>query len=57
VTGLSDYDEPARSDPWWLTSMALLAIVLASFGPPDVTEPIHVFVLDHFPDELRAALA
>jgi hypothetical protein len=27
-----------------------------SFGPPDVAEPIHVFVLDHFADELRAAL-
>jgi hypothetical protein len=24
-----------------------------SFGPPDVAEPIHVFVLDHFADELR----
>src|SRR3954464_1579518 len=28
-----------------------------SFGPPDVAEPIHVFVLDHFTDELRAVLA
>jgi hypothetical protein len=28
-----------------------------SFGRPDVAEPIHVFVLDHFADELRAALA
>ena len=28
-----------------------------SFGPPDVAEPIHVFILDHFADELRAALA
>src|SRR5262249_52392559 len=28
-----------------------------SFGPPDVAEPIRVFVLDHFADELRPALA
>jgi hypothetical protein len=28
-----------------------------SFGPADVAEPIHVLVLDHFADELRAALA
>ena len=28
-----------------------------SFGTPDVAEPIRVFVLDHFADELRAALA
>src|ERR1700730_13391720 len=28
-----------------------------SFGPPDVAEPIRVFVLDHIADELRAALA
>lgn len=28
-----------------------------SFGTPDVAEPIHVFVLDHFADELRAAFA
>src|SRR5919197_2692418 len=28
-----------------------------SFGPPDVAEPIRVFVLDYFPDELRAVLA
>jgi hypothetical protein len=27
-----------------------------SFGPPDVAEPIHVFILDHFADELRTAL-
>jgi hypothetical protein len=27
-----------------------------SFGPPDVAEPIHILVLDHFADELRAAL-
>src|SRR5213075_194143 len=26
-----------------------------SFGAPDVAEPIRVFVLDHFADELRAA--
>jgi hypothetical protein len=26
------------------------------FGPPDVAEPVCVFVLDHFADELRAAL-
>ena len=32
VIGLSHYDEPARSDPWWLTSMALLAIVLVLGG-------------------------
>jgi hypothetical protein len=32
VIGLSYYDEPARSDPWWLTSMAVLAIVLALCG-------------------------
>src|SRR3979409_2801763 len=25
------------------------------FGPSDVAEPIHVFILDHFADELRAA--
>src|SRR5256714_13823976 len=25
------------------------------FGTPDVAEPIRVFVLDHFADELRAA--
>src|SRR5256714_644778 len=28
-----------------------------SFGSADVAEPIRVFVLDHFADELRAALA
>jgi hypothetical protein len=28
-----------------------------SFGPPDVAEPLHVFVLDDFADELRAVLA
>src|SRR5574341_1794243 len=28
-----------------------------SFGATDVAKPIHVFVLDHFADELRAALA
>src|SRR5262245_9788075 len=28
-----------------------------SFRPPDVAEPIRVFVLDHFADELCAALA
>src|SRR5436189_4491220 len=28
-----------------------------SFGTPDVAEPIHVFILDHFADKLRAALA
>src|SRR5919109_5459552 len=28
-----------------------------SFRPPDVAEPIHVFVLDDFTDELRAELA
>src|ERR1700694_6128286 len=28
-----------------------------SFGPPDIAEPIRVFVLDHFADELRAAFA
>ena len=28
-----------------------------SFGAPDVAEPIRVFVLDHFADELRAAFA
>src|SRR6185295_5598077 len=27
------------------------------FGPPDIAEPIHVFILDHFADELRAAFA
>src|SRR3954464_11626703 len=27
------------------------------FGPPDVAEPIHVFVLDHVADELGTALA
>src|SRR5688572_1916502 len=28
-----------------------------AFGAPDVAEPIRVFVLDHFADELRAAFA
>ena len=28
-----------------------------SFGTPDVAEPIHVSILDHFADELRAAFA
>src|SRR5213593_4056219 len=28
-----------------------------SFGAPDVAEPIRVFVLDHFADELCAAFA
>src|SRR3954454_10464908 len=28
-----------------------------SFGPPDVAEPVHVFVLDQFVDELCAVLA
>src|ERR687892_1674453 len=28
-----------------------------SFGAADVAEPVHVFVLDHFADELRAVLA
>ena len=28
-----------------------------SFGAPDVAEPIRIFVLDHFADELRAAFA
>ena len=28
-----------------------------SFGAADVAEPIRVFVLDHFADKLRAALA
>src|SRR5256885_1756639 len=27
------------------------------FGTPDVAEPIRVFILDHFADELRAAFA
>src|SRR3989442_7858289 len=27
------------------------------FGTPDVAEPIHVLILDHFADELRAAFA
>src|SRR5258706_5629006 len=27
------------------------------FGAPDVTEPIRIFVLDHFADELRAAFS
>src|SRR3954471_10492048 len=27
------------------------------FGTPDVAESIHVFILDHFADELRAAFA
>src|SRR5262245_50905975 len=27
------------------------------FGPPDVAEPVHVFVLDHFVDELGAVFA
>src|SRR5260221_11212319 len=27
------------------------------FGTPDVAEPIHVFILDQFADELRAAFA
>src|SRR5438093_8118722 len=27
-----------------------------SFGAPDVAEPIRIFVLDHFADELRAAV-
>ena len=28
-----------------------------SFGAPDVAEPVRVFVLDHFADELRAEFA
>jgi len=28
-----------------------------SLGAPDVAEPIHVSILDHFADKLRAALA
>jgi hypothetical protein len=28
-----------------------------SLRTPDVAEPIHVFILDHFADELRAAFA
>jgi hypothetical protein len=28
-----------------------------AFGTPDVAEPIPVFILDHFADELRAAYA
>src|SRR5438105_1429951 len=28
-----------------------------AFGGPDVAEPIRVFVLDHFADELRAAFS
>lgn len=32
VIGLSHYDEPARPHPWWLTSIAVLAIVLALGG-------------------------
>ena len=28
-----------------------------SFGSPDVAEPIHVLILDHFADELCAAFA
>jgi hypothetical protein len=28
-----------------------------ALGASDVAEPIHVFVLDHFVDELRAVLA
>ena len=28
-----------------------------AFGASEVAEPIHVFVLDHFVDELRAVLA
>ena len=28
-----------------------------SFGTPDVAEPIHVFILNHVADELRAAFA
>src|SRR4051812_39636288 len=27
------------------------------FGTPDVAEPIHVFILDHFADGFRAAFA
>ena len=32
VIGLSHYDEPVRPGPWWLTSMIVLAIVLALLG-------------------------
>ena len=32
VIGLSYYDESRSQDPWWLTSMAVLAIVLALVG-------------------------
>src|SRR5688500_15102659 len=28
-----------------------------SLRPPDVAEPVHVFILDYFADELRATLA
>ena len=26
-----------------------------AFGPPDIAEPIHVLILHHFADKLRAA--
>jgi hypothetical protein len=32
VIGLSHYDEPVQPHPWWLTSMFVLAIVLALLG-------------------------
>jgi len=46
----------------WVLSGGLLPELLSepdenSFGTPDVAEPIRVFVLDHFADELRAAFA
>ena len=60
--GLSHVRQRSGMTPEGLSRRERLADLLGqpdekSFGPPDVAEPIHVFVLDHFADELRAALA
>ena len=50
------------SHPYMCSSGSLLPELLGkpdenSFWAPDVAEPIRIFVLDHFADELRAAFA
>lgn len=41
----------------WRSAEFLREPYQKSFGPADVAEPIHVFVLDHLADELRAVPA
>jgi hypothetical protein len=49
---------PRGTALWWRRSAEFLGQSdEKAFRPADVTEPIHVFILDNFAHELRAALA